>query len=331
MPLGLIAAGASAVGGIGNAISNMSAGDRANAVQNQALQSWLNVNIPDPATQKLALQQFVQTGELHPSVEQAIKQDPTAFTQVVQSATDKAAQNQALQSLQDIGNSGGLRLQDKAALQDAMLKSQTEGRTNSQNIAAKAAQQGTTGGGFEEQAQLSNGQNQANQDAQNSLSVASQAQNRALQSIQEAGTQATQMNQQDLAQQNAQAQATDAINKFNATNLQDVNQRNTASSNYAQQQNLAEQQKVSDANTNLSNQQQEYNKSLAQQQFTDQAQKAAGETGQYNNIANTDEKQGAALGNAFSNVGGGISSAATNQGNQDYWTNYFNKQKSGSV
>ena len=53
-----LALGASAIGGIGNVIANMSASDRASALQNQALQEWLKVQIPDPEEQKLAMQKF---------------------------------------------------------------------------------------------------------------------------------------------------------------------------------------------------------------------------------------------------------------------------------
>jgi hypothetical protein len=61
--------------------------------------------------------------------------------------------------------------------------------------------------------------------------------------------------------------------------------------------------------------------------FDNQTKKAQGMGGEYQALANNAQQQGQNLGNMFSNVGGGLSGAATAQANQNYWTDYFNKQK----
>src|SRR5688572_25271534 len=116
-----IAGGAALAGGIGNYLANKSAGDRAAMIQDKALQDWLKINIPDPKQQELALQRFVVEGTLDPKLESAIKADPSEFRNVMASAETKSAQNRALSELQAIGTQGGLRLQDKAALQESIL------------------------------------------------------------------------------------------------------------------------------------------------------------------------------------------------------------------
>jgi hypothetical protein len=318
---------ASLIGGIGNAFANMSAADRAAALQDKAMQEWMKVHIPDPAEQKLAMERFVSAGELSPKLEQAIKQDPSGFEKITTSVANKNAQLRALSELENMGNEGGLRLQDKAALQDAMMDSQVKDRANRQAISADMTRRGMDNSGFDFASQLAAQQSGADRNAKNSLSVAAQAQDRALQSIMGAGDLATKYRGQDFQEQAQKAAAADAINRFNTSSAQDVQQRNIGSQNRAQEMNLANNQRIADANVNMSNQEQRYNKELLQQQFDNQAKVAAGKSGQYGQMANTEQQKGQQLGNVFTNVGSGIGGAASAQANQDYWTKYFDDQQ----
>lgn len=325
MPWAMLGAslGSAAIGGIGNYFANQSAQDRAAALQNQSLQNWMQVNIPDPAQQKLAFQQFVQQGTFTPQLEQAIKADPSAFQGIVTNQQNKNAQSRALQELQSIGDQGGLRIQDKAALQDALMAQQTKDRSDRQTIAANMAQRGLGASGFDVAAQLAGQQATSDQAARNSLSVAGSAQDRALQAIMGAGNLGTQYRTQDFNEQAQRAQAADRINMFNTQNLQSTNNANVGLQNAAQAQNLAEKQRVSDQNTLLSNQQQQSNAQLLQQQYENQAKKAAGLSGQYQNLAGTAAQQGQNLGNTISNIG----LAGSNAANSALLFNYLDKQK----
>lgn len=321
--------GASALGGIGNAAANMSAADRAAALQDKGVQEWLKVHLPNPEEQKLAMERFVQVGEVNPKLEQAIQQNPSEFQKITTSVANRNAQNRALKELEDIGYQGGLRLQDKAALQEAMMEGQVKDRANREAIAADMARRGQGGSGFEFASQLAAQQSGADRDASNSLKVAAQAQDRALQSIMGAGDLATKYRGQDYEEQAKRAAAQDAINRFNTANMQDVQQRNIGSQNRAAEMNLAEKQRLADANTNMANQEQKYNKELLQQQFDNQAKVAAGKSGQYAQQAQGAIQQGQQLGNVFSNIGQAGAGAASAQANQDYWDNYFKKRSGG--
>jgi hypothetical protein len=340
-----IALGVSAAAGVANAAANMSASDRAAAIQDKALQEWMKLNIPDPEQQKIAMQRFVDQGELSPQLEKAISQNPSEFQKITTSVADRTAQNRALQELEKIGYEGGLRLQDKVALQDATLEGQMKDRANREAITADMARRGMGGSGFEFASQLAAQQSGADRDARNSLQIAAQAQDRALQSIMGAGDMATKFRTQDFNEQAQKAAAQDAINRFNTSNLQDVHSRNIASQNRAQEMNLADKQRIADANINLANDQEKYNKSLLQQKFDNQAKIAAGKSGQYGQMGALEQQKGQALGNAFTNVGQAATGALTTQANhdfwtkkqeqrqqeeearknQDYWSNYFNK------
>jgi hypothetical protein len=325
-----LGAASSLAGGIGNAVSNMSAQDRAAALQDKGLQAWLKVNIPDPKEQQEALTRFVDQGELSPKLEQSIRQNPSEFQKIASDVTDRSAQNRALSELQNIGYNGGLRLQDKAALQDAMMNGEVQDKANREGIESDMARRGLGGSGFDFASQLQAQQSGSDRNARSSLSVAAQAQDRALQSIMQAGDLASKNRSQDFSEQAQKAQAQDAINKFNVQNLQDVQQRNISSQNQAAQYNLAQKQKTADQNVGVSNQEEAYNKGLAQQQFENQAKVAAGQTGQYDKMAGTAQQQGQTAGNAFSNAGGALGGVAQAQGNSDYWTDYFNKKKQQS-
>lgn len=309
LPL-IAAAGISAAAGIGSYLANKSANDRAAMLQDQAFQQWMNLQIPDPAEQKVVLQRFVQEGVLDPKLQAAIQQDPSEFQKIVTSADNKAAQNRALKELEDIGYSGGLRLQDKAALQDSMLNQQVQDRGNRNAIAADMARRGLGGSGFDVAAQLQGQQGTSDQAANNSLKIAAGAQDRALKAIEDAGGLATQYRTQDFGEQAQKATAADRINQFNTQNLRDVNAANTNALNQAQATNLASKQAISNQNTTLSNAEQTYNKGLAQQQFEDQAKKLSGATGQLGAEAETAQRGGQQLGNTISNIGGAASNAS---------------------
>jgi hypothetical protein len=179
------------------------------------------------------------------------------------------------------------------------------------------------GSGFEFASRLGSQQAGADRDANNSLKVAAQAQDRALQSIMQSGQLATQYRNQDFDEQAKRAAAADAINRFNTTNMQDVQSRNLASQNRAAEMNLAERQKISDQNVNLANQEQKYNKDLLQQKFENEAKVAAGKSGQYAGQAQSEMQKGQALGNMFTNFGQAASGAAAAQANQDFWDKYL--------
>ncbi len=279
MPWLAVGAGAAIAGGIGSYLANASANERAQMLQDQNLQNWIKLNVPDPAQQQVVFQKFVNQGQLDPKLEAAIKAQPSQFQNIITSAKDKAAQNDALSQLQDIGSQGGLRLQDQAALQDAQSQADVKNRANRQGIESEMARRGLGGSGFDVASQLQGQQGTADQLANSSLKTAASAQDRALQAIQGAGTLAGQYQNQDFNQQAQKAGAADKINMFNTQNLQDVSNKNVASQNAAQEYNLNNQQRISDQNAQIANQNSMYNNQLQQQGYQNQVQKLQGQGG----------------------------------------------------
>jgi hypothetical protein len=298
-----------AVSGIGSYIANQSANDRAKALQDKSFQQWIALNVPDPAEQKVVLDKFVSQGTLDPKLQSAIAQNPSEFENIVTNATHKTAQNRALSELENVGYEGGLRLQDKAALQEAQMQGQQQDRAARDNIGAEMARRGTSDSGFNVAARLQGQQASGDRNAVNSMKVAAGAQDRALQAIMGAGTLGTQYRTQEFGEQAQKAGAADRIAQFNTANLRDVNAANIGAQNQAQATNLSNAQQLANQNTSLANQQQMYNKGLAQQQFENQAKKTAGMTGQYGQQAGLAQQQGQQTANLIGSIGGAASGA----------------------
>lgn len=303
--------GAALSGGAGLAghLANMSAQDRAALLQEKGVQEWLKVNIPDPEMQKLALQKFVSSGELIPQLEGPIKATESKLSEISQDPRLKEARLRALGSLEQQGY-GGEDIQDQAAQEKALIESGAANRGHQQAIVSDLGRRGQLGGGLELQARLD--QQQADQDrlASQSLDLESQRRMRALNAIAGAGNLAGDIQQQDYGMAKDKASAADAINLFNTKNLQDVQQRNVASQNDAQRYNLDKSQDLSNKNTAMSNFEQQYNKELNQQQFENEAKKAAGVSGQYGQQAAGQMAAGQSAAQMWGGIASGIGNVA---------------------
>lgn len=234
---------------------------------------------PDVELMRLDLEQLVQQGILTPEQATAAQQDPSLMAGVSQDPTTRQAQMDALSQLQDITSSGGLTAIDRAKLGQISTEENTAARGQREAILQNAQARGLGGSGIELMAQLQNQQESAGRKSQRDMDVAALAQQRALDAIMNQGNLSTQIGSQQFAQDAQKAQAQDAIAQFNAQNKQQTNLANTAANNEAQARNLAAKQAIADANINTSNQQQQYNKQLAQQNYDNEIKKRSGQAG----------------------------------------------------
>lgn len=320
---GAAIAGAASVGA--NAIgAAKSAGDRQRAVDanKSAIQEWLDINIPDPESQKIALQKYVQTGQLDPKVEEAIKQDPSAFEKIQSSPRLKQAQLSALSSLEDLGAKGGMTLEDDANLQKGMSSAATADRGRREAILNQYAARGLGGSGLELAAQMQSTQDASQRQNQAQLDTMASARARALQAIMGGGELAGKIRGQDYSEQADAAKAKDLINQFNTQNMQGVMNRNVNRQNQADEYNLGLKQRASDLNTGVANEQEKYNKGLNQQRYQNELARAAGVSGQYNKNADAYNKSAQQTADQWANIGSGIGQIAT----AGLSSGYMNKQ-----
>jgi len=251
-----------------------------------AIQLLRGVETPDIDAMQIQLEQLVQQGVITPEQAQVYQQQASQANNITLDPALQQAQMDALASLQDIGTNGMTQM-DRAKLAQIQREEATQGRGAREAIIANAQASGMGGSGLNLMSQLKNQQDQATRQSIRDTDVAGMAQERALQALQGAGQLGGNMQQQSFNQQFQKAGAQDAINQFNTQNMQNTGNLNTAARNQAQVANLGEKQRVSDANTATRNTQQQYNKSLIQQDFENKYRKAGGQASALQNQANS--------------------------------------------
>ena len=277
----------------------------ASAARDAALRQYLGINPPSVRDQELALQQYQSAGEYNPEMLQNISMGDTAFGGIKTDPRLLDAQMAALQQLTQTGQMG-MTPAEAAALADVNRSTQAQAQAKSQQILDNMARRGMGGSGAELAAQLQNAQSSADRASQQSGQTAQMAQQQALQAIAQAGQLGGQIGSQQFGQQADIARAKDYINQFNTANAQQTQRQNVAASNDAALRNLLQQQNMMNMNTQLSNQQQQYNKQLLQQQFNNQMALAAGRAGQYQGVAQAAQQQAGRTADMWAGIGRGI-------------------------
>jgi hypothetical protein len=340
MPLG----GAAVIGGatIGSALigqQQAQAGlDAANQARQNALMQFLGVTPPDIASQQLNLSNYQYAGNFTPVQIQALQQHQTAMGNIQTDPRLVQAQMSALAQLSQTGQMG-MTPAEHAALAQMQQQAAAQAQSKNAQIMDQYARTGMGGSGAQLAAQLMASQGASNQAAGNTNQMAQMGQQNALQAISQAGQLGGQIQGQQFGQQAQIAQAKDIINRFNTQNSQQVQAQNVENANQAALRNLLNQQNILNQNTQLGNQQQQYNKQLLQQQFNNQMARASGAAGQYQGIAQANQQNAANTANMWAGVGQGVGGAAgaymkySNQqpsSDASYMNGYFDAQPSAS-
>lgn len=308
MPAGGLIAGAISV--IGGAMANEAArGDR-DASRRAAQAGFDAINslqIPDIEKQKLLLEVPQLMGQYFPEEEVTRVLQESNMGGVSTDPRLAEAQMKALQSLSDIGKTG-LTAEDKMNLNALRRDSGAQEQSRQAGILQNMAQRGISGSGIELASRLSSSQAAAQRQSEESDRLAAMAQNRSLQAIASAGQLGGQIRSQEFGEKSDIAKAQDVVNAFNTQNSQQVQARNIAARNQAQQNNLAEKQRIADSTVNLHNAQQAHNKQLEQTNYENQAKLAAMKSnaslGQANNLAGIAGATAGQTKDMYSGIGG---------------------------
>lgn len=277
----------------------------ASQARNQALSQYLNIHPPTIAEQELALQQYQNAGTYNPEMLQNIQAGPSSMEGIQLDPRLVNAQMAALQQLSQTGQMG-MTPAEAAALQQVNRESQALAQAKSEQILDNMARRGMGGSGAELAAQLQNAQSAADRASQQGGQTAQAAQQQALQALAQSGQLAGQIGAQQFGQQADIARAKDYINQFNTANTINNQRQNVAATNDAALKNLMSQQNLMNMNTQLSNQQQQYNKQLLQQQFNNQMALASGRAGQYQGVAQNAQQQAGRTADMYAGIGQGI-------------------------
>lgn len=214
----------------------------------------------------------------------------------------------ALEQVAGIANTG-MSDSDRAGFEMARRAAAQEAEAKSQQILQNMQERGQGGSGNELIARLQASQSSADRLAQQDMMQAQAQQQARLSALQQQAAMASGVRTQDYGEQSNLARARDAINQFNAQNASAVQQRNVATQNQAQATNLANKQNISNANVNMGNDQQKYNKQLIQQKYQNEVQKAGGQASQLNQMANNALQAGANQAAGWGQIGQGVGTA----------------------
>lgn len=281
MIIGAIAAGIGAVAAISSASSQNKAAknagkaaDAATALQAEryeavdaAVKKLENLTPPNLLQYIQPFQKQVLAGEITPEMAIAQIQEATrlAGIQVPQSILN--AQQNALAQLQQIAGTGGMTAIDKAQLMEIQDEQAARSAAEQGAIIQDAQQRGVAGSGLEMAARLLSQQEGANRASRDGTTVAANAQARALQAIKDGASLSSDMRDQSYNEQAAAAKAQDEINRFNTGLTNTTNAANVSARNAAQAANLAERQRISDNNAELSQAEAAARQAAAQQQW----------------------------------------------------------------
>jgi len=274
-------------------ISKLFGGDKPAATQNKAISAFNNIGIPTAEAQKIILETPELVGQLFPDLEFAEQREGTAFDDIVVPEGLKDKQLDALNTLNQIAQEGGLTPEDEAELRAIQRQVMGGAEARDASILQNMSERGMGGSGVELASRLAG--NQAAQQTQAEMAdrQASMAFQRKMEALNRVGDMSGKMRDQEFSEQSDVAKARDIMNQFNVGQRANVQQRNVATQNATQAANLGAKQATADRGVDLRNKQEEYNKGLAQKQFDNQMAQAKGTSTAYTSMAGTQQQQAA--------------------------------------
>ena len=216
IPAVIGAAGAIGSGIIGANASN-NASKRASRTAAEASQNFANIQDPNYEEMKLKLDMLVQQGVISPEEQFAILQDPSMMAGVQKDPRLAKAEMDALSTLANINEHGGMDPQAQLAIAQAQAQTGQAARGAREANLTNAAQRGVLGSGLEFVSNQMADQDAATQANLLGLGAAAAGNQRQLQALNDYGNFANTLSGQDLALQESKARSQDAINQFNTT------------------------------------------------------------------------------------------------------------------
>jgi len=304
-----IAAAAPAVfGAIGNLLGRGSR-KKGEKLAQDAFDEIDALGLPPNEAIPLMLEKFKSAGIYTPELEQEINQQVSKVSQITEDSSLKDAQMSALESLSKSGRTG-LTAQDRANYNKMRQDVQRDAEAKRQQIIQNMQARGQAGGGAELAASLLSSQAAADQQSASGDEMAGAASERALQAMAQAGQLGGSIRGQDLAFNKTTAEAADEMERFNVQNAINRQMRNVGSKNQGQQLNLAQQQAIMDANTQMANRETQRQSDARRQYYGDVAGRAQARAQAQLNQANIQTGKAASTANMMSGIGSGVGAAA---------------------
>jgi hypothetical protein len=306
----LIGGGANILGGIlGNAAQGRATAS-AQAIYERNVKDLEAIGIPSVEAMRLVMEDLKSQGQWTPELEASVNLGESQMGGITTDPLYREAQQKALSKLQEIGDSGGMLLEDRANLERTQGNIAADQRGAREAILQGAQQRGGYGSGTALAAQLMNQQAGATQAHQAGLDINAQAQKRALEAIQQGGNLAGSLRGQEFGEKERIAQAQDEIARWNAANQQAVRSSNTNLQNQAAQYNLNNAQRIADTNVQQRNAANQYNSQLYQQEFQNKMTKQGAIGNARNGQAQGELAKGQQEAAMWTGIGSGVGQAA---------------------
>jgi hypothetical protein len=300
-------------------IASKSAEAAREAYMNQitaSVNDLMAIGIPGPEARQIVFERYRSAGDYNPLLEEVLSKDDTEYNKISVDPRYKEAQLKALSSLGQIGDEGGLLLEDKANLEKILGDLGAEERGRRERILQDSQERGGYSNNATLMAQLMNAQNSSQQAHASGLNIAAQAQKRALDAIAQAGRLGGDVREQEFGEQASKAKAQDVINSWNTENRQRVMGSNVGSLNDANKYNLQNRQTLMNANTDLTNKERVTNRDSYLDYYKDQMDRAKAIASARTGVALAYKDQGNNEAEKWAGIGRGVSGAI--QGYSDY-------------
>lgn len=266
----------------------------ANKAAEDASKIWDSVDVPGINEQSIDPTLYSDGDWMVPENAVARYQGDSNTASVRADPAMRESQLRSLRALEGKIAEGGLDAVDRAKLEEANRAADVGARGRRGAITDAMRSRGLGGSGLEFAA-LMDANSEANRTlSDRSLDTAALAEDRRMQALDRASQLAGNIETRDVGLGLQKAQAQDAIDQFNTSVSNEMGVYNANNRNAALKDNIARRNQVSDANTQVRNDAQAYNKGLYQQRFENQSKVAGGKSGAYQNEGA--QKSGQALG-----------------------------------
>jgi hypothetical protein len=243
------------LGGIAGGIAGGGARRAAQMEENRRRQILEGIVVPTPEELQFLLEEFRQVGIYDPRLEGMAQQlGGTAMEDISVDPRLREAQMSALGRLSETAGQG-LTDADLAELRMMGRQADAESQAQQQALMQEMAMRGQATGGQELAARLQAQQSGIGRRAQSYDQMVMEAQRRALEAALMEGQLGGQIHTQEFDEQAQTAKARDLIDRFNLEQRASTQQRDIERLNEAQRRNLAEGQRIADANVGVQHQQ----------------------------------------------------------------------------
>lgn len=298
-----------AVGGaVAGGLAGMMAGnqDRAAAEANAAKAREIIGAVQVPELKQWLLQQYSSAGQFTPEMMNALSLDPSAQGAISTNPLERQKLVSQIDRLISQSKSGNTP-EDQAAYDLATRNSLGANNSMQQSIVQNMQQRGAGGSGVELAARLSGEQQNADALQKAHLEEASKQNALRLTALTASAGQLSNLRGADYQQALNLANANDRTRDMKYQDAQGVRNANNETVNGAQKFNLANRQRIADANVDVNNKQQQYNTStLPQAQYNMDMNKAQAQAGSYNNAATQQYQQAGQTAGMWSGIGQGV-------------------------